>query len=120
MLGILLPTIKTSGSSSTASCFSVSVRKCGDVIPQSNCTPSTISTNVSSVSDYGTGHYAPTYVTSMANTNYGVYACGSFNSSNRDRHVSGRVQNAGSAECLSQAGSTATDNVDCYVLVFGD
>ena len=76
--------------------------------------------NVSSVSDYGTGHYAPTYGTSMANTNYGVYACGSFNSSNRDRHVSGRVQNAGSAECLSQAGSTATDNADCYVLVFGD
>jgi hypothetical protein len=76
--------------------------------------------NVSSVSDYGTGHYAPTYGTSMSNTNYGVFACGSFNSSNRDRHVSGRVQNAGSAECLSQAGSTATDNADCYVLVFGD
>ena len=44
MLGILLPTIKTSGSSSTDSCLSTSVRKCGDVRPQSNCTPSTIST----------------------------------------------------------------------------
>ena len=50
-LGILLPTIKTSGSSSTQRCLSVSVIKCGDVIPQSNCTPSTTSTYVFSVSD---------------------------------------------------------------------
>ena len=76
--------------------------------------------NVSSVSDYGTGWYAPTYANSMANTNYGVYACGSFNNSNRDRSVSGRVQNAGSAEVFSQADNTATDNADCYVLIFGD
>ena len=76
--------------------------------------------NVSSVSDYGTGWYAPTYSNSMANTNYGVYACGSYNNANRNRSVSGRVQDAGSCEVFSQADNSATDNADCYVLIFGD
>jgi len=76
--------------------------------------------NVSSVSDYGTGWYAPTYANSMANTNYGVYACGSYNNANRNRSVSGRVQDAGSCEVFSQADNTAADNANCYVLIFGD
>ena len=76
--------------------------------------------NISSVSDYGTGWYAPTYTNSMASTSYGVFACGSFNNANRSRSVSGRVQNAGSAEVFSQADNSAIDNADCHVLIFGD
>ena len=76
--------------------------------------------NISSVSDYGTGWYAPTYANAMAGLNYGVYASGSFNNANRSRSVSGRVQNAGSAEVFSQADNTAIDNADCYVLIFSE
>ena len=76
--------------------------------------------NISSVSDYGTGWYAPTYTNAMAGTSYGVYACGSFNNANRSRSVSGRVQNAGSAEVFSQADNSAIDNADCYVLIFSE
>ena len=76
--------------------------------------------NISSVSDYGTGWYAPTYANAMSGLNYGVYASGSFNNANRSRSVSGRVQNAGSAEVFSQADNTAIDNADCYVLIFSE
>ena len=45
------PTINTNGLSSSATCLSLSVTKCGDVSPESIWTPSTISTYVSSVGD---------------------------------------------------------------------
>ena len=44
ILGISLETIRINGFSSSALCFSVFVTKCGDVNPQSICTPSTKST----------------------------------------------------------------------------
>ena len=51
MFGISEPTINTNGLSSSQTCLSLSVTKCGDVSPESTCTPSTTSTYVSSVGD---------------------------------------------------------------------
>jgi len=51
MFGISEDTINTNGLSSSAICLSLSVTKCGDVSPESICTPSTTSTYVSSVGD---------------------------------------------------------------------
>ena len=51
MLGISDVTINTNGLSSSQTCLSLSVTKCGDVSPESTCTPSTTSTYVSSVGD---------------------------------------------------------------------
>ena len=51
MLGISDITTNTNGLSSSATCLSLSVTKCGDVSPESICTPSTTSTYVSSVGD---------------------------------------------------------------------
>jgi len=51
ILGISDETINTNGLSSSHTCLSLSVTKCGDVSPESICTPSTTSTYVSSVGD---------------------------------------------------------------------
>ena len=50
ILGIGEETNKTYGFSSSHICLSLFVAKCCDIRPLSNCTPSTISVNVSSVS----------------------------------------------------------------------
>ena len=54
--------IKINGLSNSHECFSVFVTKCGEVKPQSTCTPSTISTYVSSVglSSISTTPFFPT------------------------------------------------------------
>ena len=51
ILGISDDTINTNGLSSSQTLLSLSVIKCGDVSPESTCTPSTTSTYVSSVGD---------------------------------------------------------------------
>ena len=63
ILGISPSIIKTHGSSNTAVFLSLSVIKCGDIKPESNCTPSTMSTYVSSVSDSSirTTPFLPTF-----------------------------------------------------------